>query len=153
MRSAQMARIVIDETQDQCSTHRLLNRRQGQERLGQGSRGWRDCDWTERQEARHDGHRHDMRRMRRQGRGWHRQQRHDGTEVALLDGHADVVGRSIITGSVEDDGDGSDLAGRGDAANMERRDQRHHQNAEKPQECCGLRQDGKRGNATVHGAE
>ena len=148
-----MARIVIDETQDQCSTHRLLNRRQGQERLGQGSRGWSDCALAERQEACRDSDRHDVRCMRQHGRRWHRQQRHDGTEVALLDGHADVVGRGIIAGNIENDGSRPDLAGRGDAANMERRDQRHHQNAEKPQECCGLRHDGKRGNATVHGAE
>ncbi len=31
--------------------------------------------------------------------------------MTLLDGHADVVGRTIIARDVENDGDGPDLAG------------------------------------------
>lgn len=73
--------------------------------------------------------------------------------MALLDGHADIVGRTIICRSIENDGGGSDVAGRGGATHMEHSDQRHHQSAEKPQQSCGLHHDAKQGDATTHGAE
>lgn len=73
--------------------------------------------------------------------------------MTLLDGHADIAGRLVIASDIENDGDGPDLSGRCSAANVKRRDQRHHQCADKPQQGGGLHRDGERGGATAHGAE